>query len=385
MTGIVGISSMSASGEETVQPTPQPATVSLEITGETTGQVVFTVPGVTKFSQVIVVDAPCNAVKFGPLLNSLGEEVGNKTLLTFSAKDANGSATTQLRGSGIGVQSPQNTSCGGPAGKIGPPGELLTVKLGTFLEENNVVGGHLLIGKTNRADNDLVIKYNNEAEGAPVGIDIVRNYKVDLADREFTSLTLRSTATQSSRGLSLDGLTFEVDGFEPVEVECGDELDPTNLGDGALGALFSLGVDDDGGCDDIIPVRLIITDEGVLLDKGDSEVANATLTIEWAPVDPTDPVRLSREVNFFPFSDDEKANRFVPLQWCLSSEEEDVEVDGEPVRTVFAEHPQFVGPDDHPFAGKEVPWCLIDNTEYLEGGKIRQVQVLHGKGDPSFR
>ena len=33
----------------------------------------------------------------------------------------------------------------------------------------------------------------------------------------------------------------------------------------------------------------------------------------------------------------------------------------------------------------KVPWCLVSNTETLVDGKIVQVQLYHGKGDPRMR
>jgi hypothetical protein len=141
------------------------------------------------------------------------------------------------------------------------------------------------------------------------------------------------------------------------------------------------------GCEDI-GVTLQIDEDGVFLDKGTVGIftgspqdVNATLDVIWAPLDPVDEVaELDREINFFP-DQGGPYDIFVPVQWCVSSEV--VELDG--IETLTAVHPDAPSELAGAFDDGKVPWCLVSNEETLIDGKIVQVQLYHGKGDPRMR
>ena len=397
----VGLTSMTSAGDGGNVMTPPSVpngTVTIDLT-DRAGTVTFAL-GTETFTQSLSVATPCSTLVSGPVLDSSGDPVdGVEELLTFSATGPVGTdPNVQLPSDGLGVTDGAN--CGEPAGKISPD-ETLTVALGDFFADDIKVGaGSLSIGKTNRQDRSLLIEYDGETPDGrnPIPID-VGGEVVKLTGPEFRSITLASTANQSSRGLSLKSPTsFDLVaplGFDAA-VPCQGEVEAPSLaiGGAAESAKFFRGNNDDGtfndDCEDI-GVTLRIEDDFVLLDKGTTGIdtgapqdVNATLTIVWAPVDPSDPTALDREINFFPNnSEDDPLNVYVPVQWCLSTSVVTLE-NGD--TTVLADHPRGpTEPEGHPFAGEEVPWCLLSNFEELVNGEILQVQVYHGKGDPGFK
>ncbi len=402
--GVVGVTSLSVSGQTPSPPPTVPyATLTINIT-DRAGSVTLELLDGKTYNQSILTTQPCATLALGPITD--GTDTYPGTLLDFTPIAGSG-ASVQIPGDGIGVESGQN--CGTPAGLLGP-GEKLQMSLGTFAaydtnedtvgNEVTVGSASLEIGRSRPADpKDLKVSFDSGTTEStfPVAVGVST-----VQVGEFTSsITIGSTANQNSRGLSLRGQTsFALVAPIPYAeaVFCSDDPVPAEdvaeTGPAAQDATFTRGDNNAAGggvtqegCDDI-GVTLQIDEDGVFLDKGtvgiftgEPQDVNATLEITWTPLDPesaTLAADLDREINFFPEAPvADPGNVFVPVQWCLSSALEGT--------TLTAVHPQFVGPSNHPFAGDEVPWCLVSNEETLTDGGIVQVQLYHGKGDPRMR
>jgi hypothetical protein len=352
----------------------------------------------TTYDQPILTTQPCATLDFGPITDGTVTYPG--TLLDFTPIAGSG-ASVQIPGNGIGVESGQN--CGTPAGLLGP-GEKLEMSLGTFAayDINGVTVGSaaLEIGRSTSADpRNLKVSFDSATTEStfPVAVGVST-----VQVGEFTSsITIRSTANQNSRGLSLRGETsFALVAPIPYAdaVFCSDEPVPAedvaSTGPAAQEATFTRGDNNapnggvtQEGCEDI-GVTLQIDEDGVFLDKGTVGIftgtpqdVNATLGITWVPLDPVDEVaELDREINFFP-DEGGPFDTFVPVQWCVSSEI--VVFDGR--ETLTAVHPAVPTELVGAFDDGKVPWCLVSNEETLTDEGIVQVQLYHGKGDPRMR
>lgn len=392
--GVVGVTSLTVSGQSTAPPTVPYGTLTIDVTNRA-GSVTLALLDGTVYSQPIVTTQPCATLALGAITDGTVTYPG--TLLDFTPI-AGSSASVQIPGNGIGVESGQN--CGTPAGLLGP-GEKLKMSLGSFAayDTNEVTVGSaaLKIGRSSSADpKDLKVLFDTATTEStfPVTVGVST---VQLG--EFTSsITIRSTASQNSRGLSLRGQTsFALVAPIPYAeaVDCSDDPVPAEdvatTGSAAQDATFTRGDNNDGeggvtqiGCEDI-GVTLQIDEDGVFLDKGTVGIftgapqdVNSILDVTWTPVDPVENADdLDREINFFP-DEGGPYDIFVPVQWCVSS----ALVDG----TLTAVHPDAPSElaEAFPPDGK-VPWCLVSDERVLTDDGIVQVQQYHGKGDPRMR
>jgi hypothetical protein len=204
VTGLVGVTSLTSAGPATVDY----GTLTLTLT-DRAGLLTLVVRGdattpPTTFTQALGVATPCSTLVAGPINPNPDNTLVN--LLNFSAAVSGGSApNVQLPSNGIGVADGAN--CGEPSGLVGP-GETLTLDLGAFLPPDVTISdGTLQIGKSRGNDGSLRVAYDNGSFGTitvPVG---VTGIAVTDADNSFRSISIRSTATQSSRGLSLRSTT----------------------------------------------------------------------------------------------------------------------------------------------------------------------------------
>ena len=199
VTGLVGVTSLTASGTASTVPY---GTLTLRLT-DRAGSLTLVLAGGATFTQALGVATPCSTLVAGAIVDGSGIPQAS-SLLSFSAAVSGGSSpNVQLPSNGIGVTDGAN--CGGPSGLVGP-GETLTLALGGFLPSNVTIStGTLQIGKSGGNDGNLRVAYDNgsfptTATTVPVGVQPV---PVADADGQFRSISIRSTATQSSRGLSL--------------------------------------------------------------------------------------------------------------------------------------------------------------------------------------
>ena len=200
--GLVGVTSLTAAGTGNRPMVPY-GTLTLTLT-DRAGSLTLVEEGGATFTQALGVATPCSTLVADDIKSGgvVVEETLN--LLNFSA--AGGfSPNVQLPSNGIGVTDGAN--CGGPAGLVGP-GETLTLDLGGFLPSVVTIStGTLQIGKSRGNDGDLRVAYDGGNFGnisVPVG---VTGIPVTDADNSFKSISIKSTATQSSRGLSLRSTT----------------------------------------------------------------------------------------------------------------------------------------------------------------------------------
>jgi hypothetical protein len=203
-TGLVGVTSLTAAGSGGSS-TVHYGTLTIELTDRAGSLKLALAPGFGggTFTQALSVSTPCSTLVAGPVVPA---GTGSGNLLDFRAATGGSAPNVQLPSNGIGVTDGAN--CGDPAGLIGP-GETLTLDLGGFLPADVTVGsGTLQIGKSRGNDGDVRVAYDGgnfgPARSVAVGVDPVT---VADTDGKFKSISIRSTATQSSRGLSLQSST----------------------------------------------------------------------------------------------------------------------------------------------------------------------------------
>jgi hypothetical protein len=215
-TGLVGVTSLTASGEGD-PPMVDYGTLRIEFdttSSPSTGVVTYTPPpGSVQpvLTQPIVTVQPCNTIAFGAITDGTGEIPGNLLNVTPQAVGSNGVASNagsvQLTKIGAGVQISGN-DCGDPSGQIGP-GEQMTLAVGSYFDPAVVAtSAELEIGKRQDKDGVLTIAFDDAANGKvrttiePIATGGERKTVADGTD-DFRIISLRSTAKQSSRGLSL--------------------------------------------------------------------------------------------------------------------------------------------------------------------------------------
>jgi predicted RNA-binding protein with TRAM domain len=228
-TGLVGVTSLTASGEGD-PPMVDYGTLRIEFdttSSPSTGVVTYTPPpGSVQpvLTQPIVTVQPCNTIAFGAITDGTGEIPGNLLNVTPQAVGSNGVASNagsvQLTKIGAGVQISGN-DCGDPSGQIGP-GEQMTLAVGSYFDPAVVAtSAELEIGKRQDKDGVLTIAFDDAANGKvrttiePIATGGERKTVADGTD-DFRIISLRSTAKQSSRGLSLLSTT-EINLVAPAE------------------------------------------------------------------------------------------------------------------------------------------------------------------------
>jgi hypothetical protein len=202
-TGLVGVTSLTASGEGDPSMVSY-GTLTLSLTDRAGSLRLDRASGFGggTFTQALGVDDPCSTLVAGTIVPA-----GTGNLLAFSAAVAGGSSpNVQLPSNGIGVTDGAN--CGVPAGLVGP-GETLTLNLGDFLPVDVIVStATLRIGKSQGSDGNLRVAYDGRTNfinpiSGSLGVGVTAVTVVDPLDHKFRSISIRSTANQSSRGLSL--------------------------------------------------------------------------------------------------------------------------------------------------------------------------------------
>ena len=223
--------------------------------------------------------------------------------------------------------------------------------------------------------------------------------------------TARLTVTDGGGLSSTAEKLVEVKFAEAVDCSTAYNPDPANNGGAALTATFlraenGIAVGKAGACEEI-GVDVLIEEEEVFWDNattgvlGGAQDVQALFTLEWAGVPASNPAALQRYINY----QGSKTGAFFPVQWCTSftkDDSQDLDGDGTNEVVLTAVLPQ--GPiavqdgvsgfdtgrvnvtdlvtNDPRFVYGEVPWCLVDNSEVLDGGEIFQTQILYGSGDP---
>jgi hypothetical protein len=208
-TGLVGVTSLTASGSGD-RPMIAYGTLTLTLTDRAGSLTLDRVDG-ARFTQALGVSTPCSTLIADDILDSatppnVVEDTLN--LLNFGAAVSGGFApNVQLPSNGIGVTDGAN--CGEPSGLVGP-GETLTLELGGFLpDEVRISTASLQIGKSRGNDGNLLVAYDGAFGPTPIGVAVGgQAITVTDADSKFESISIRSTASQSSRGLSLRSNTI---------------------------------------------------------------------------------------------------------------------------------------------------------------------------------
>ena len=204
VTGLVGVTSLTAAGTGE-RPMVSYGTLTLNLTDRAGSLTFVRAPGFGggTFTQALGVATPCSTLISGPIVGP-GTPPAGVNLLNFDAAVDGGFApNVQLPSNSIGVTDGAN--CGEPSGLVGP-GETLTLALGGFLPTDVVVStGTLQIGKSRGSDGNLLVAYDGANFGtATIGVAVGGEaITVADADGKFKSISIRSTASQSSRGLSL--------------------------------------------------------------------------------------------------------------------------------------------------------------------------------------
>jgi hypothetical protein len=242
VTGLVGVTSLTASG------TGNGSMVgygTLRINFDTTstpstGSVTYTPPsgsGQPVLTQPIVTVQPCNTIAFEPITTNGTDEIPGNLLHVTPQAVGNGVASdagsVQLTKIGAGVQISGN-DCGDPSGQIGP-GEQMTLALGSYFDPAVVArSAALQIGKRQANDGSLTIAFDAAANGATrTEVSIAtggQRVTVKDGNGDFRIISLRSTARQQSRGLSL---------LSTTEINLEAPADPTAPGAPTIGTADS--------------------------------------------------------------------------------------------------------------------------------------------------
>jgi hypothetical protein len=418
--GLVTASSLPASGVEPApaEPIIGNGTLKIVLTPERTGFVELTFAGDMDGSQTvrqdIVTQEPCAKIDLQPLPGARGD------LLTFTPI-VNGVTTAddsvQIPSSHLGVH--RGSNCGNPAGQIGP-GEELRIELGPYFGAQGKVTtidgvdyvtsmtqADLFIRKTNREDGSLQWKVGRwdtsgivETPYSPVTVPIAPAHLVTVTPEPgFRTITLRSTASNASRGLSLvtetSFVVTNVVSETVFEVNCGQQITKRGeSGDTAEKVVYLRGENgevkdtstDADACSEIQaevaivslpepPVGIDATDfvfwDNTTKDvDGNVQRVNALVRIEWAPR----PASSAGNPTLLDY-DGYGPGGFTEARWCESfSQTAPKEFSGELPDGDEGE----VGLN----ADGTVPWCLVSQSNVLNGLEVVRVDTFYGSGDP---
>lgn len=393
ITGVVVASSWSASGAEipeATDPVYEPFGTLTITTGDRDGSLTLDyADGSPSVNQDLVTQQPCNQLGLSPL--SGGD------LLAFTPIIGGGTSpdfTVQLPDDGIGVN--DGTNCGNPAGHIDDD-ELLEIALGSFLPGDVFASSaSVVIEKDFPNSGDLTVGYDGGTQDQTV--QVARGVQtVDLVPADmFTSLSLGSTSNKDARGLEvLGGTSFELvtlsDEFE-VAVDCGEKV--TDIGDPgeiATQAVYVRGANDPDKQDPEVPcedvgVTVEIEDGDVSTGdedgrvywnnaftsvNGEPQATSGKITITWAGA-PASSAGDPTQIDY----DAEGSGVYTDALWC-DSFTETTDGAGDPLFVV--DFPAYAGPGN---IGGEAPWCLVSQTNVLQGSQVFRVDTFVGKGDP---
>ena len=369
--------------------------------------------GAPTLTQALGVATPCSTLVTSAITDPADPHGASipGTFLNFTGTGGT-NPNVQLPGSGIGVTDGAN--CGEPAGLFGP-GETLTLTLGDYFvggdDGPKVDTATLNIGKTRSPDGSLRVAYGGGSFGPAISIGNSGQF-VDVGGpsvADFTSISLRSTATQSSRGLSLKTSTV-FDLVAPLDfdaaIDCGDSYSDSGSGRSLTFDRVLNGKSVDP-CEDV-GVTLKFGDETATAtwDNGTTGIFNGTdqdvrgfVTLTWEGVPSSEFAGLQTSINY----DGLEAGPFFPTVWCASWNGATTVLDGASAERPLGDFPlrfaEGVVPsglvdgngvvtpaalaEDENFELGPVPWCLVDNSEVLDGDEVVQTQILYGGGDPT--
>ena len=381
--GVVGFTSMSASGEPPPEASGpvviQYGTLTINLTDSAGSYVVKDPAGQVIQTETIQTSQPCATVA-----------PGSGNLLVLAPTSA--SDTVQIRNSAFGVNT-GNTSCGSSSAAVLSGAERLTVTLGPDLINAGVSAKSAALRVTQLKKGNLRVALDGTALGSATTISqSPQTVTVAPAD-DFTSITLASTSTKDNEGLSLfNGTTFELVQTDPnfeVAVDCGETVTQIG-GDGtiATNAQYFRGENGEkqvGACAQVGAIVEIESDDGgrvywnnaTIGINGTTQDVAGTITINWAPVAAMNASELDRQIDY----DGPGAAGYTDVLWCESFSST-ADVNGKV--TFDAVLPPYTGVGAN--SNETAPWCLVSNVEVLNGnGQIVQTQVYYGNGDPWAR
>jgi hypothetical protein len=438
--GVVAASSFTASGQdaEPFDPNASQAqvagTLQIVLTPERTGYVELTLDGDAGGYQTVRQDLlttePCAKLEFEPL-------PGGKDLLTLTPIVGNVTTaddSVQIPSDYLGVH--RGTNCGGPAGQIGPD-EQLKIALGPyFVGTVMATEANLRIRKTNTADGSLQYKLDDDAYSLPVNVDVATSYPINVKPEDsFRAITIKSTASNKSRGLSVGTLTqFRLTNLiseTQFDVDCGQkitQIGDKDEGDVATKVVYFRGenskiVDDADECVEVNATVQIVKGDDTApdglpdyvfwdndIDDGNGRV-NATIEIEWAPkpcVDADGEVSSCADTVGEPTLIDYDGygpGGFTEALWCPRFSQS-VDVNGkvtfDAILPMLDEIQQDDGtsydPKRYPPGANEdgtAPWCIAGRSEvldvveeevstgvYLLKPVVVKTDTFFGSGDP---
>lgn len=411
ITSLVGLSSLSVSGvsNEATDPVLSPfGTLTVEL-GDREGAIRLDLVDGSRYTQPLVTQQPCAQVGFGAVAPSSSSAGNLLTLNAIVGGRTTPADTVQLPDDALGVNTGEN--CGAPAGLIGPS-ELLEIGLGPFFEQFRsepstpavfARSAGLAIDKKFNNDGSLTVGYDGGAQGSPIAIR-TGGQAVGVQPAElFNSVTIGSTSTKDSRGLSVGSLTtfdlVAVSADFEVAVDCGEQV--TEIGDDgdiATSAVFfrgENGVNPDKPIEECEDIGVIVeieddADAGVSEDRvywnnavtgisGTPQQVAGTVTIDWTTVDVADVGDLDRRIDY----DADGPAGYTDVLWCDSFSRM-VNADGDV--TFTATLPDIGVGTPGANSDGTAPWCLVEDTRALNGsGRISQTQVFFGSGDPWVR
>jgi hypothetical protein len=405
ITSLVGLSSPSVSGvsNEATDPVLSPfGTLTVEL-GDREGAIRLDLVDGSRYTQPLVTQQPCAQVGFGAVAPSSSSAGNLLTLNAIVGGRTTPADTVQLPDDALGVNTGEN--CGAPAGLIGPS-ELLEIGLGPFFEQFRsepstpavfARSAGLAIDKKFNNDGSLTVGYDGGEQGSPIAIR-TGGQAVGVQPAElFNSVTIGSTSTKDSRGLSVGSLTtfdlVAVSADFEVAVDCGEQVTEIG-GDGeiATSAVFFRGENDPdkqvGPCDQVGVIVEIESDDPATTERedsvywdnsvegvntGDPQAVNGTVTIVWAP-SPVSEVGNPTQIDY----DADGPAVYTDALWCESFSSS-VDMDGKV--TFDAELPTYTGPGANP--DDTAPWCLVSSSDVLNGdGTVTRTQQFFGSGDP---
>jgi hypothetical protein len=388
--GIVGVTSMSASGQNSFTPAEGPVfqpygTLSIQLdSGSKTYLAVLARPGLASETQVINATQPCATVDpaIGTLV-SLSPTPGSTTL-----------DTVQIRNNAFGVNT-GNTSCGSSAAAVISGSERLKIELGSSLTSAKVVATSASLNLTRVKSGNLTVGFDG---GAQVEAGLTSSWSSqtvvvdDALDGVFTSITIGSTSRKDNEGISVaTGTSFELvvpDSDFDVAVNCGEFVNaPTVSGGIATSARYER-LDNkipENDCEEV-GVRVQIQEEGENapfdrvfwnndfegVNGGTTQSVQAYFTIVWAPAVLAD---LDREISYLGTDEDPG----TPMLWCDGYDSSGIPI----LPSSLA--PGAIDVSENETPDLRAPWCLVEDQRELapdDTGLIIQTQKLFGSGDP---
>lgn len=403
--GAIGVTSMSASGQELASGVPYQSFGTLQIESLTDAGATYFLdrPNTANdIRETISANNPCATI--GPSRGSLVRVSPNPGTATVSD-------TVQIRNNAFGVNT-GGTSCGSSSAATISRSERLKIELGSTLTGVSVASASLKL--TRFKSGNLTVGFDNGDQVA-AGLTTpwsAQTVSVDAgvittASDVFTSITIGSDSNKESEGLSLAvGTTFNLVTPNPnfdVAVNCNEFVLATVIGGATVASSATYErLDNKTGtnpCQEV-GVRAQIqpatgTSNAPILERvfwnndvqgvggGTTQSVQAYFTIAWrATATLSD---LNRVIDYD--GDTVGGQTAVPMQWCAGT------TGGIPILptsslNVGIDVGSKLQPDGTTFSAAiwKAPWCLVEDSRVLAAdGKIVQTQKLFGSGDPWAR